>query len=321
MKFDRSRFTATAKATGFQADNLEKVLRLRELLNEFQRHSFLRGKLALKGGTALNLFYLGLKRLSVDIDLNYIGHVDRDGMLAERPDIVRAVEQITVGLGYKLQNGIDDHALREWYLGYFNHTGAQNRLQVEINFLMRACALAPRTLPAASLLDSQPCEFPVLATEELFGGKIKAMIDRRHPRDLYDLYRFAKSDLKYDPEILRKLAVLFGSTMDNDFRTYTMERASDVDAKQIDILLYPLLKADDRPRLAEMLTGARPLLEGVLDHKREEAYLAAVAAGKYEPELLFPENMEIAERIRLHPALLWKAQNVAEYLARSKKSS
>jgi predicted nucleotidyltransferase component of viral defense system len=321
MRFDRSRFTATAKATGFQADSLEKVLRLRELLNEFQKHSFLRGKLVLKGGTALNLFYLGLKRLSVDIDLNYIGHVDREAMLAERPDIIRAVEQIATGLGYKLQNGVDDHALREWYLGYFNHTGAQDRLQVEINFLMRACALAPRTLPAASLIDSQPCEFPVLATEELFGGKIKAMIDRRHPRDLYDLYRFAKSDLKYDPEILRKLAVLFGSTMDNDFRTYTIERASDVDAKQIEALLYPLLKADDRPRLAEMLAAARPLLEGVLDHKREEAYLASVAAGNYEPKLLFPENAEIAERIRLHPALLWKAQNVTEHLARSKKSS
>ena len=58
MKFDRSRFTATAKATGFQADNLEKVLRLRKLLNEFQKHSFLRGKLVLKGGTALNLSLL-----------------------------------------------------------------------------------------------------------------------------------------------------------------------------------------------------------------------------------------------------------------------
>lgn len=116
------------------------------------------------------------------------------------------MEQIATALGYKLQNGIDDHALREWYLSYFNHAGAQDRLQVEINFLMRACALAPRTLPAASLLDSQPCEFPVLATEELFGGKIKAMIDRRHPRDLDDLFRFANSDLKYDPEILRAKA-------------------------------------------------------------------------------------------------------------------
>ncbi|MCK1643229.1 nucleotidyl transferase AbiEii/AbiGii toxin family protein [Bradyrhizobium sp. 157] len=31
----------------------------------------------MKGGTALNLFYLGLDRLSVDIDLNYVGAEDR----------------------------------------------------------------------------------------------------------------------------------------------------------------------------------------------------------------------------------------------------
>lgn len=251
----------------------------------------------------------------MDIDLNYIGQLDREAMLAERPDIVKAVEQVATGLGYKLQNGVDDHALREWYLGYFSHSGAQERIQVEINFLMRACALQPRILPAASINDSQRHEFLVLATEELFAGKIKAMIDRRHPRDLYDLHRFAKSDLKYDQNILRKLAVLFGSTMDNDFRTYGMERVADLGAKQIATLLYPLLKADDRPSFDEMLATARPFLEMVLDHSREESYLAAIAAGKYQPELLFPNNPEITERIRQHPALIWKARNVAEYLA------
>jgi hypothetical protein len=179
---------------------------------------------------------------------------------------------------------------------------------------MRACALAPRVLPAAYIIDSQSCEFLVLATEELFGGKLKAMIDRRHPRDLYDLYRFTKSGLPHDAEILRKLAVLFCSTMDRDFRAYSIDRASDVDTKQLDRLLYPLLKADDRPQAAEMLAAARSLLEGVLDHTREEAYLAAIASGKYQPELLFPNKAEIVERIRLHPALLWKAQNVAEHI-------
>ena len=104
MRFDSTRFSAAAKSTGFDAANLEKVLRLRELLNEFHKHSFLRGKLVLKGGTALNLFYLGLARLSVDIDLNYIANIGRDEMLAERVDIVKAVDQITTGLGYKLQN-------------------------------------------------------------------------------------------------------------------------------------------------------------------------------------------------------------------------
>ena len=91
---------------------------------------------------------------------------------------------------------------------------------------MRTCALPPRTLPAASAGDPQPCEFLVLATDELFAGKLKAMIDRRHPRDLHDLYRFAKSGLPHDSEILRKLAVLFSSTMDRDFRTYKIDRVS-----------------------------------------------------------------------------------------------
>jgi predicted nucleotidyltransferase component of viral defense system len=236
MRFDPTSLRATAKATGFDADNLEKLLRLRELLTEFHKHPFLRGKLVLKGGTALNLFYLDLARLSVDIDLNYIAHVDREQMLAERPDIVRAAEQIAAGLGYKLQHGGDDHALREWYLGYTNHSGAQDRIQVEINFLMRACASPPRVLSATSIGDSQPCQFFVLATEELFAGKIKAMIDRRHPRDLYDLFRFTNSGIAHDADILRKLAVLFGSTMDRDFRTYTMNRVSEIDSKEIDRL-------------------------------------------------------------------------------------
>jgi hypothetical protein len=113
-------------------------------------------------------------------------------------------------------------------------------------------------------------------------------------------------------KVLRKLSVLFSSTMDRDFRTYTIARVSEIDTKEIDRLLYPLLKADDRPQAAAMLSAATPLLTGVLDHKREEPYLAAMATGNYRPDLLFPKHPDIVERIRLHPALLWKAQNLAE---------
>jgi len=45
---------------------------------------------ALKGGTALNLFLLDMPRLSVDIDLNYLG-ADRDTMLADLPRVQQAV--------------------------------------------------------------------------------------------------------------------------------------------------------------------------------------------------------------------------------------
>ena len=85
MKFTPAQIRELAGNTGFPADNLEKVLRLQELLTEFHKHPFLIGKLVLKGGTALNLFYLNLARLSVDIDLNYIGSIAREATLNELP--------------------------------------------------------------------------------------------------------------------------------------------------------------------------------------------------------------------------------------------
>ena len=61
-----------AKETNFIKDNVEKVMRLADIL-EFVFTSKWKDKLVLKGGTAINLFYRELPRLSVDIDLDYIG--------------------------------------------------------------------------------------------------------------------------------------------------------------------------------------------------------------------------------------------------------
>ena len=316
MKLDAAYVKRIADTTGFDAVQLEKVIRLRQLLIEFRKHPFLRERLVLKGGTAVNLFYLELPRLSVDIDLNYIGQLNRDEMQRERPEVVKATEQISLGLGYKLQRGADDYALTEWFLTYQNHAGSFDQIQIEINFLMRACALAPQLRQAMQIGDEPACEFLVLAIEELFAGKIRAMIDRQHPRDLYDLFRFRKANLNYDSEVMCKLAVLFGSTLNRDLRTYNMSRFADIDDEAIKRLLYPLLKAGDRPTGAEMFAVAKPILEGVLDHPREANFLEAMAAGKYQPELLFPKDPGIVNRIRSHPALLWKTENVRLYLSK-----
>ncbi len=79
-QFSREQIEIHATTLGFQVAALEKVLRLVELLQAFSEHPVLKDALALKGGTALNLFVFDLPRLSVDIDLNYIGEQD----LAER---------------------------------------------------------------------------------------------------------------------------------------------------------------------------------------------------------------------------------------------
>ena len=81
----RERLLTEAASTGFRPEVLEKVFQLLNLLESLRSHPFLKGRLVLKGGTALNLFYFNVPRLSVDIDLNYVGAVDRETMLLERP--------------------------------------------------------------------------------------------------------------------------------------------------------------------------------------------------------------------------------------------
>ena len=60
-----------ASETGLPPATLEKVLRLLDVLQAIAEDRDLKTRVALKGGTALNVFYLRLDRLSVDIDLNY----------------------------------------------------------------------------------------------------------------------------------------------------------------------------------------------------------------------------------------------------------
>ena len=85
MRFSSSEILPVARANGFSEQVVEKALHLLHLLNALNSHPSLKGKWALKGGTALNLFVFSYPRLSVDIDLNYIGALDREEMLADRP--------------------------------------------------------------------------------------------------------------------------------------------------------------------------------------------------------------------------------------------
>ncbi len=58
---------------GFRGPALEKALRLLYLLQSIYQRAYGRDNFALRGGMALPMFYLNLKRLAVDIDLAYTG--------------------------------------------------------------------------------------------------------------------------------------------------------------------------------------------------------------------------------------------------------
>ena len=102
----------------FEPRIVDKVERLLDLLDEMECHPALKDKLALHGGTAINLFMLDVPRLSVDIDVSYIGSVSREDMLVDRPHIETGIEAVARALGYAVEPHSGGHAGRTFLLRY-----------------------------------------------------------------------------------------------------------------------------------------------------------------------------------------------------------
>jgi len=123
--------------TGYRVEPLEKVVRLGGMAADVARHPFLGSVLALKGGTASNLCFGPPQRLSVDLDYNYIGHLDRAAMLEARPAVEQAVADLARRQGYRVQQSADAFAGRKYYLLYRSVVGPEERIEVDLNFLFR----------------------------------------------------------------------------------------------------------------------------------------------------------------------------------------
>jgi predicted nucleotidyltransferase component of viral defense system len=87
FRYTKNELDALAANTGFLRDNLEKVLRLCDVLEYLNANPLLSSHLALKGGTAINMVVFNLPRLSVDIDLDFTKQSTRDEMFELREQI------------------------------------------------------------------------------------------------------------------------------------------------------------------------------------------------------------------------------------------
>jgi len=76
-----------SSASTFTATTVDKVERLLEVLAALRDDPLLGSVFLLHGGTALNVFSDELPRLSVDVDLMYVGQLEVSAMQAERPRV------------------------------------------------------------------------------------------------------------------------------------------------------------------------------------------------------------------------------------------
>lgn len=142
---------------------------------------------ALKGGTAINLFYRDMPRLSVDIDLTYLPIEDRETTLK---NIDMTLEHIRDDLIRNLRGG----SVQRIAGGGNNDTRLLVRqgnaeIKVETSPVARGTVHPPERRRVSESVEEAFgfAEMQVVSFEDLFGGKLHAAVDRQHPRDLFDV--------------------------------------------------------------------------------------------------------------------------------------
>lgn len=324
VKFSSSEVFQAAEATGFKADMVEKVLHLLNLLNALNSHPFLKGKWVLKGGTALNMFMLDLPRLSVDIDLNYIGALDREEMLAERPKIEQAAQAVFSREGFTTKRVPDEHAGGKWRLSYQRFTGQSGNLEVDMNFMFRQPLWDIQPTDSHPFGDFQSKSIPVLDIHELAAGKFAALLARGQARDLFDCHRILSMD-DLEKDRLRIAFITYGGMNRRDWRTVSIEDV-DFDAADLTRLLIPALHVRETKEPvspaeygARLVRECREGLSAVLPFTDSERTFLDLLLdrGEIDPTLLTADTY-LQQRIRSQPLLEWKALNVRHHKLRGK---
>ena len=301
--------------TGFRAATLEKVLRLGTIAGEITAHPFLGSRLLLKGGTAIQLGLGAPLRLSVDLDYNYVGQLEREAMLRERPEVEDALQRVARAGGYQLTHSPDEHAGRKLYLGFRSHTGSLDRIELDINYQMRQ----PIGPPVDRAL-WQPGQAPramihSVGDEELWAGKIAALLDRMMPRDLFDVaYLGERSPHLVGSTQFRQVVIAWCGILAHPLHSYGLERLDRVDEAAIEQQLVPMLAGTSRPTREDLVFRCRAAIEPLLTlSEREVEYCDRLQRGELKPELVFGDADPLSERFRAHPALRWKALNASQH--------
>ena len=166
---------------------------------------------ALKGGTAINLFYRNMPRLSVDIDLTYLPVGDREMSLRDIDETLDRIKATITGHSPHLQaqripgGGNKDTRIMV--------SDGRVRIKIETSPIMRGTVHPPVMMTTSDAVSEHFgfAEMNILAFEDLYGGKLHAALDRQHPRDLFDV-RLLYENEGFTEELFRVFMVYVASS-------------------------------------------------------------------------------------------------------------
>ena len=267
-------------------------------------------RMALKGGTAINLFHRDFPRLSVDIDLCYLP-------LEDRETTFKNIHQILSDLKKSLESNL---SLKVTANGPFDGkkeiklVAVKENVEVKIepNFTLRSSLfpvvdidLSPKAVSDFQKSVTARC----LNLADTYGGKICAALDRQHPRDLFDI-KFLLENEGFTTEV--KDSFLFylishnrpiNELLNPNFKDITREyRDEFLEMAQVTITLEELIKY--RMKLVEEINKS-------LTAKDKEFLISFVSN---TPDWTLVRD----NKIQHYPSVKWKLHNQEKMPERKK---
>ena len=269
---------------------------------------------ALKGGTAINLFYRALPRLSVDIDLLYIPMDDRETALL---NIKAALSRLSTLIQQKIPRTkvqathLQSDALR------LIVSQDEVRIKVELSPVIRGTVFSEVRMEVVEEVEKEfgYVEMQVASFPDLYAGKICAALDRQHPRDLFDVKFLLENEGLTDN--LRKTFLIFLISHQRPMSELLAPNRKDI--SEIYETEFKQMAEVDVP--LEQLEEARENLIHLINSQmtdNEKKFLLSFKSKTPDWDLLEMENSTVIANL---PSVLWKMINLEKMSVKKHKEA
>jgi predicted nucleotidyltransferase component of viral defense system len=258
---------------------------------------------ALKGGTAINLFFRELPRLSVDIDLLYIPSEGREEALINiREALTRLSTLIKKTIPeIRIQNTHEQsNALRLiLQLGDI-------RIKVELSPVIRGTVFPEQRMEVCETVEKEfgYAEVQVASLPDLYAGKICAALDRQHPRDLFDVKFLLENEGFTDD--LRKTFLVFLISHQRpmaELLAPNRKNIRDIYVSEFEDMAEVNVPVEDLEQTREELIAV--IHKTITDDER--LFLLSFKDRNPKWELLGLENSDVVANL---PSVQWKLMNL-----------
>jgi len=268
--------------------------------------------LALKGGTAINLFERDMPRLSVDIDLTYT-NADHD-----RTEALKNISDTLDRIEKRIQSSIPGISLTRVPTGQgedakLNCQTREAHVKIEVNTITRGIIFPTRLMEATESVQNEFKKFAainVVSHGELFGGKICAALDRQHPRDLFDVHLLLKNEGITDEIKLGFITFMLSHArpMSELLSPHELDQRATFENQFKGMATIPFAYEDFETTRKRLIVEIHKSLTD--DDKK---FLVSFESGVPEWDLIQIDNLQNL------PAVRWKLQNIHNLIASNPK--